>query len=188
MNKSMIAGVDEAGRGPLAGDVVAAAVILPPGCEIKGLTDSKKLTERQRERLFDEICSVASSYSIALASPQEIDHLNILQATLLAMTRAVEGLSLQPAHVLVDGNRLPAWRYSAEAIIKGDSKVLAISAASVLAKVSRDRSMLLLDQEFPEYGFAKHKGYPTKVHRQALIDHGPCPVHRRSYAPVRRCL
>jgi ribonuclease HII len=181
----LLAGVDEVGRGPLAGDVVTAAVILDPARPIEGLADSKALTEKKRERLFDEICEKAMSWCIARASVAEIDQLNILQASLLAMARAVEGLSIQPEHVLVDGNKLPRWRYSAEAVVKGDSRVGAISAASILAKVTRDREMLELDRKYPGYGLADHKGYPTKVHLQALERLGVTPIHRQSYAPVK---
>lgn len=181
----LLAGVDEVGRGPLAGDVVAAAVILDPEKPITGLADSKKLSEKKRELLFDEICSNAMSWCVARASVAEIDQLNILQASLLAMTRAVEGLSVQPEHVLVDGNKLPRWHYSAEAVVKGDSRVAAISAASILAKVVRDREMHELDKRYPGYGLADHKGYPTKVHLDALERLGASPIHRQSYAPVR---
>lgn len=181
----LLAGCDEVGRGPLAGDVVAAAVILDFDNPITGLDDSKKLTEKKRELLFDEIQLKAKSWCIARASVAEIDKINILQASLLAMTRAVEGLHIQPEHVLVDGNKLPKWKYLAEAVVKGDSRVAAISAASILAKVTRDREMVLLDKEYPGYGFADHKGYPTKVHMDALEKLGITPIHRTSYAPVR---
>lgn len=184
----LLAGVDEVGRGPLAGDVVTAAVILDPARPITGLADSKKLTEKRREALFDEICDKALSWAIGRATPAEIDTLNILQASLLAMRRAVESLALQPEYVLVDGNRLPRWPYRAEAVIKGDSRVPAISAASILAKVQRDREMVLLDQRYPGYGFAEHKGYGTATHLAALQRHGVTPLHRRSYAPVARLL
>ena len=184
----LIAGVDEAGRGPLAGPVVAAAVILDELNSIKGLNDSKKLGPRTRERLFDEIRAKALCCSIALASVEEIDALNILQATLLAMRRAVEGLRLKPAKVLVDGNRLPVLRIAAEAIVKGDAKVKAISAASILAKVQRDRLCLELHALHPVYGFDLHKGYPTVAHLAALREHGACVHHRRSFAPVRKIL
>jgi len=179
------AGCDEVGRGPLAGDVVAAAVILDPENPIVGLDDSKKLTEKKREQLFIEIQQKAKSWCIARASVAEIDKINILQASLLAMTRAVQGLHIQPEHVLVDGNKLPKWNYSAEAVVKGDSRVAAISAASILAKVTRDREMVELDKTYPGYGFAGHKGYPTKVHIDALNKLGITPIHRTSYAPVR---
>ncbi len=181
----LCAGCDEVGRGPLAGDVVAAAVILDPAKIISGLDDSKKLTEKKREFLFDEIQAKAMSWSIARASVAEIDSLNILQASLLAMTRAVQGLHIEPEHVLVDGNKLPKWKYTAEAVVKGDSRVAAISAASILAKVTRDREMIQLDKVYPGYGFADHKGYPTKVHMDALERLGITPIHRQSYAPVR---
>ncbi|MBC7485121.1 MAG: ribonuclease HII [Rhizobacter sp.] len=184
----LLAGVDGAGRGPLAGPVVAAAVILDDLAPIKGLKDSKVLTERARERLFDEIRARALCCSIAQASVEEIDTLNILQATLLAMRRAVDGLRLRPHKVLVDGNRLPALTMAAEAIVKGDSKVAAISAASILAKVHRDRLCLELHAQHPQYGFATHKGYPTAAHLAALRAHGACMQHRRSFAPVRAVL
>lgn len=181
----LFAGCDEVGRGPLAGDVVAAAVILDFDNPIEGLDDSKKLSEKKRELLFDEIQSKAKSWCIARASVAEIDKINILQASLLAMTRAVQGLHIQPEHVLVDGNKLPKWHYNAEAVVKGDSRVAAISAASILAKVTRDREMILLDKQYPGYGFADHKGYPTKVHMDALARLGITPIHRTSYAPVK---
>jgi len=180
----LIAGVDEAGRGPLAGPVVAAAVILDDRHAIKGLADSKKLSARRREALFDEIRAKALCCSIAQASVEEIDELNILQATLLAMRRAVMGLRLPPKLVLVDGNRLPVLDIRAEAIVKGDAKVPAISAASILAKVSRDRWCLEYHQQFPQYGFDQHKGYGTADHLAALRLHGPCPQHRRTFRPV----
>lgn len=184
--QGLVAGVDEAGRGPLAGPVVAAAVILDDEHPIDGLADSKQLTERTRERLYEEIRAKALCCSIAEASVDEIDTLNILQATLLAMRRAVEGLRLRPAKVLVDGNRLPVLRVPAEAIVQGDARVQAISAASILAKVHRDRLCRELHDRFPQYGFAVHKGYATQEHLQALRRHGACPVHRRSFAPVRQ--
>ena len=184
----LVAGVDEAGRGPLAGPVVAAAVILDELQPIKGLADSKKLGPRTRERLFDEIRAKALCCSIAQASVEEIDTLNILQATLLAMRRAVEGLRLRPHMVLVDGNRLPSLHVPAEAIVKGDARVKAIAAASILAKVQRDRLCLALHGQHPEYGFDAHKGYPTPAHLAALRAHGACPQHRRSFAPVREVL
>jgi ribonuclease HII len=184
----LVAGVDEAGRGPLAGPVVAAAVILDELAPIKGLNDSKRLTARTRERLFDEIRAKALCCCIAQASVEEIDTLNILQATLLAMRRAVEGLRLLPHKVLVDGNRLPILAMPAEAIVRGDAKVKAISAASILAKVHRDRLCLELHAQHPEYGFDGHKGYPTPAHLAALREHGVCPQHRRSFAPVRALL
>ena len=184
----LMAGVDEAGRGPLAGPVVAAAVILDELQPIDGLGDSKALTARRRERLFDEIRAKALACCIAEASVEEIDRLNILQATLLAMRRAVLGLRLKPKMVLVDGNRLPTLDIPAEAIVKGDALVPAISAASILAKVHRDRWCSQIDQEFPHYGFAGHKGYGTAVHMAALREHGACIHHRRSFAPVAQSL
>lgn len=184
----LIAGVDEAGRGPLAGPVVAAAVILDDLKPIKGLNDSKKLTARQRERLYDEIRAKALCCSVAQASVEEIDQLNILQATLLAMRRAVEGLRLRPAKVLVDGNRLPQLDVLAEAIVRGDATVPAISAASILAKVTRDRWCDALDAQYPHYGFAGHKGYGTAEHLAALQTHGACPQHRKTFAPVTKVL
>jgi ribonuclease HII len=184
----LMAGVDEAGRGPLAGPVVAAAVMLDDLNPIAGLNDSKKLTATRREKLFDEIRAKALCCSIAQASVQEIDELNILQATLLAMRRAVEGLRLKPTKVLVDGNRLPVLDVVADAIVKGDALVPAISAASILAKVTRDRWCETLHQQFPHYGFNNHKGYGTAEHLQALREHGACPEHRRSFAPVRDVL
>ena len=184
----LIAGVDEAGRGPLAGPVVAAAVILDDLNPIKGLADSKKLTALKRDKLYDEIRAKALCCSIAEASVEEIDALNILQATMLAMRRAVEGLRLKPNKVLVDGNRLPVLDVLAEAIVKGDSKVQAISAASILAKVTRDRWCEQIDHDYPAYGFAKHKGYGTEAHMQALKKHGATPWHRKSFAPVAEVL
>lgn len=181
----LVAGCDEVGRGPLAGDVVAAAVILDPEQFILGLDDSKKLSEKKREQLFGEIQTKAKSWCIARASVAEIDRLNILQASLLAMTRAVQGLHIQPEHVLVDGNKLPKWNYAAEAVVKGDSRVAAISAASILAKVTRDREMIALDKVYPGYGFADHKGYPTPVHMAALDKLGVTPIHRTSYGPIK---
>ncbi|MFM2119111.1 MAG: hypothetical protein RL722_579 [Pseudomonadota bacterium] len=185
--EGLVAGVDEAGRGPLAGPVVAAAVILDELQPIAGLNDSKKLSPRRREQLFEQIRARALACCIAEASVEEIDRLNILQATLLAMRRAVEGLRLRPARVLVDGNRVPVLggRILAEAIVGGDATVAAISAASILAKVHRDRLCLALHDRFPAYGFDVHKGYPTAAHLQALNAHGPCSEHRQSYAPVR---
>ena len=177
----LVAGVDEAGRGPLAGPVVAAAVILDDLHPIAGLADSKKLTAARREALFDEIRARALCFSIAEASVEEIDRLNILQATLLAMRRAVLGLRLKPKMVLVDGNRLPTLDIPAEAIVKGDALVPAISAASILAKVMRDRMMRAYAEEYPEYGFDKHKGYGTAAHTEAILRYGPCPLHRRSF-------
>jgi len=184
----LLAGVDEAGRGPLAGPVLAAAVILDDANPILGLADSKVLTEKKRERLFDEIRAKALCCCIAEASVEEIDRLNILQATLLAMKRAVEGLRLKPAKVLVDGNRLPLLKIPAEAIVKGDAKVQAISAASILAKVARDRQCMAMHELHPEYGFAGHKGYPTAEHLAALRSHGVSAWHRRSFGPVRQII
>lgn len=184
----LTAGVDEAGRGPLAGPVVAAAVILDDLNPIKGLADSKKLTPLRREKLYDEIRAKALCCSIAFATVEEIDELNILQATMLAMKRAVEGLRLKPNKVLVDGNRLPALNVRAEAIVKGDALVASISAASILAKVTRDRWCVEFDLEYPQYGFAGHKGYGTAMHLLALNTHGACPQHRRSFAPVAKVL
>ncbi len=184
----LLAGVDEVGRGPLAGDVVTAAVILDPRKPIDGLADSKKLSAARREQLFELICANALSFSIARASVAEIDSINILQASLLAMKRAVEALHVQPEHVLVDGNKLPKWHYSSEAVIQGDDRVAAISAASIIAKVTRDREMIALDRVYPGYGFAEHKGYGTKVHLLALQTLGATSIHRRSFAPVREQL
>jgi len=184
-NEGLVAGVDEAGRGPLAGPVVAAAVILDDMQRIKGLNDSKQLTALQRERLFDEIRAKALAFCVAEASVAEIDSLNILHATMLAMKRAVEGLRLPPRKVLVDGNRLPKIRIRAEAIVGGDATVASISAASILAKVTRDRLCVEHEQRWPQYGFGTHKGYSTAAHLAALDEHGPCDWHRRSFAPVR---
>ena len=180
----LTAGVDEAGRGPLMGPVVAAAVILDDLNPIKGLADSKKLTALQRDKLYDEIRAKALCCSVALATVEEIDQLNILQATMLAMKRAVEGLRLKPHKALVDGNRLPALSMLAEAIVKGDELVPAISAASILAKVTRDRWCAEYHLQYPQYGFAGHKGYGTAAHLLALREHGACPQHRKSFAPV----
>ncbi|UTA46731.1 ribonuclease HII [Simiduia sp. 21SJ11W-1] len=182
------AGVDEVGRGPLAGDVVAAAVILDPNAPIEGLADSKKLTEKKREQLFVEIQEKALAFCIARASVAEIDKINILQASLLAMTRAVQGLPTQPEHVWVDGNKIPRWHYPAEAVVKGDSRVAAISAASILAKVTRDRELVALHAQYPDYGFADHKGYPTAAHLAAIEQHGITPHHRQSFGPVKKQL
>lgn len=184
----LVAGVDEAGRGPLAGPVVAAAVILDELKPIRGLNDSKLLTAKARERLFDEIHAKALCFSIAMASVEEIDEINILQATMLAMRRAIDGLRLKPLRVLVDGNRIPALTVTAEAIIGGDAKVKSISAASILAKVHRDRLCQTLHEQHPEYGFDGHKGYSTPEHLAALRRHGACPHHRRTFAPVREVL
>lgn len=182
----LVAGVDEAGRGPLAGPVVAAAVILDDENPVAGLADSKALTPLARERLYDSIRAKALCCSVGIASVQEIDELNILQATMLAMRRAVEGLRLKPAKVLVDGNRLPPLDVLCEAVVGGDAKVEAISAASIVAKVTRDRMLEALHEEYPQYGFASHKGYGTPEHLEALRIHGPCVHHRRHFAPVAR--
>ena len=184
----LVAGVDEAGRGPLAGPVFAAAVILDDLLPIKGLADSKKLTPKKREHLYEIIKAQALCFCVATASVEEIDQLNILQATLLAMQRAVKGLRLKPSKVLVDGNRLPVLDIRAEAIVKGDSTVPSISAASILAKVERDRWCVVVDAQFPNYGFLTHKGYGTQMHLRALQEHGPCVLHRRSFAPVAKLL
>ena len=184
-----IAGVDEAGRGPLVGSVVAAAVILDPDNPIVGLNDSKKLTEKKREKLFIEIQEKALAWSIAEATHAEIDELNILQATFLAMRRAVEGLNIQPEKIIVDGNQIPKGiSIACEAIVGGDASHAEISAASILAKVTRDRQMQALDLIYPDFGFAKHKGYPTKAHFEAIAAHGVIYEHRRSYAPVKKAL
>lgn len=184
----LIAGVDEVGRGPLVGAVVTAAVILDPQKPIMGLTDSKKLSEKKRLALAEEIKEKARCWSLGRAEPEEIDSLNILHATMLAMQRAVEGLSITPDFVLVDGNRLPNLSIPAQAVVKGDALVQEISAASILAKVTRDLEMAELDKQFPEYGFAKHKGYPTALHFEKLSQYGATPFHRKSFAPVARCL
>jgi ribonuclease HII len=184
-----VAGVDEAGRGPLVGSVVAAAVILDPNNPIDGLNDSKKLTEKRREKLFLEIQEKALAWSIAEASHSEIDEINILQATFLAMRRAVDTLNIQPEKVIVDGNQIPKGiEILCEAIVGGDASHAEISAASILAKVTRDRQMYELDQKYPNYGFAKHKGYPTKAHFEAIAAYGVIDQHRRSYAPVKKAL
>ena len=185
---NLIAGVDEVGRGPLVGAVVTAAVILDPNNPIIGLADSKKLTERKREKLFDEIQEKALCWCIGRAEPEEIDKINILHATMLAMQRAVAGLAIVPELVLIDGNRCPELPMPAQAVVKGDSLVQEISAASILAKVIRDREMVELDKTFPEYGFAKHKGYPTAYHLEKLAQYGATEFHRKSFAPVRRAL
>ncbi len=183
-----MAGVDEVGRGPLVGDVVTAAVILNPNHRIEGLGDSKKLSEKKREFLTGQIKQYALAWSIGRASPQEIDQLNILHATMLAMTRAVQGLSIVPHHVMVDGNRCPQWDYSSESVIKGDGLIAEISAASIIAKVTRDQEMLALDKRYPAYGFAKHKGYPTKYHLEKLMEFGPLQEYRMSFKPVQLSL
>ncbi|MGJ8648036.1 MAG: ribonuclease HII [Marinomonas colpomeniae] len=185
----LIAGTDEAGRGPLAGEVVAAAVILDPKKPIEGLADSKKLSEKKREALFVEIKEKSLAYGIASATIEEIDEINILHASMLAMSRAVALLPVVPEHVLVDGNRLPLdLPCSAEAVIKGDARQAAISAASILAKVTRDRDIVKAAKIYPEYGFEKHKGYPTALHLEAIRLHGITPIHRRSFGPVKRIL
>jgi ribonuclease HII len=180
-----IAGVDEAGRGPLAGPVVAGAVILDPKKPIEGLADSKMLSEKKRDYYFDLICEQSLAFSIGMAEVIEIDTLNILQASLLAMARAVEALPIQPSHVLVDGNQLPILSLPVYAIVRGDQRVPCISAGSILAKVTRDRLMRRYGEEYPDYGLAQHKGYPTKNHLLALERYGPSPIHRLSFAPVR---
>ena len=185
----LVAGVDEAGRGPLAGSVVAAAVILDDPCRIEGLTDSKKLSAARRESLEREIKGKARAWAVAESSQQEVDRINILQASLLAMKRAVLGLGLKPGQVLVDGNRLPQLcGYRMRAVVRGDLSEPCISAASILAKQYRDRQMIELDRLYPQYQFARHKGYPTKLHRELLREHGVSPVHRRSFKPVRELL
>jgi ribonuclease HII len=186
--EGLVCGIDEAGRGPLAGPVVAAAVILDPDNPIAGLNDSKKLSARRRERLALEIRAKALAWAVAEASVEEIDRINILQASLLAMQRAVERLSVRPSHALVDGNRCPELACTSEAIIGGDGKVASIAAASILAKTVRDAGMLELHVQYPDYGFDRHMGYPTAVHLKALCEHGVTPAHRRSYAPVARLL
>ncbi len=186
--EGLVCGVDEAGRGPLAGPVVAAAVILDPANPVAGLNDSKKLSAKRREALAVEIRAKALAWAVAEASVEEIDEINILQASLLAMHRAVELLKIQPTHALIDGNRCPALSCSAEAIIGGDGKVASIAAASILAKTVRDAGMMLLHAEYPMYRFDRHMGYPTALHLAALQEHGVSPVHRRSYAPVARLI
>jgi ribonuclease HII len=183
-----IGGVDEAGRGPLAGPVMAAVVVLHPARPIEGLADSKQLTPEQRDELYPQITTTALAWAVAHATAEEIDRINILQATLLAMRRAVQALPQMPAKVLIDGNRCPQLDCTAEAIIKGDALVPAISAASILAKVTRDRWMVGLHQRYPQYGFDRHKGYSTVEHIELLERHGPCPQHRRSFEPVARLL
>ena len=184
-NIKRLAGVDEVGRGPLAGDVVTAAVILPADHSIQGLADSKALTAYQRESLYKEIIQQAICYSVARASVAEIDRFNILQSTLMAMRRAVRGLEIQPDYVAVDGNRLPQWEYSGEAVVKGDGRVEAISAASIVAKVVRDAEMVAMDAKYPGYGFRTNKGYGTAQHLEALKRIGASPIHRRTFSPVR---
>jgi ribonuclease HII len=188
LSEVFVCGVDEVGRGPLAGPVVAAAVILDPARPIDGLADSKKLSERRRETLFGEICGSALAWSLGRAEVAEIDEINILQASLLAMQRAVAALPVAPQCALVDGNRLPQLPCAARAIIGGDASEPCISAASIIAKVARDREMVALDAEYPGYGLARHKGYPTKVHLEALQVLGVSAIHRRSFAPVRRLI
>ena len=185
---TLLAGVDEAGRGPLAGDVVAAAVILNEARPVEGLADSKKLSATRREALAQEIIAKANAYGLGRASVAEIDRINILQASLLAMRRAVAALAVRPEYVVVDGNRCPDWDLPSSSIIKGDSKVAAISAASILAKVARDREMDALDQAWPGYGFCRHKGYGTRQHLSVLAQLGPCPAHRISFKPVAACM
>jgi len=187
-SQTLVAGVDEAGRGPLAGPVAAAAVILDPKRPISGLDDSKRITPHRREILEREILDRAMACAVAFATAQEIDCINILQASLLAMKRAVERLGIAPRHTLVDGNRCPELACPVEAVVGGDASIPAISAASILAKLARDREMLLLDGLFPGYGFARHKGYPTREHLAALRELGPCEQHRRSFRPVRELL
>lgn len=187
-NAQLIAGVDEVGRGPLVGAVVTAAVILDPTKPIAGLADSKKLSEKKRDALYPEIIEKALAWSLGRAEPHEIDELNILHATMLAMQRAVAGLHITPDYVLIDGNRCPKLAMPSQAVVKGDSKVAEISAASILAKVTRDREMVELDERFPEYGFAQHKGYPTAYHLEKLALHGATEFHRCSFAPVKRAL
>ena len=186
--EGMLAGVDEAGRGPLVGNVVAAAVILDPENPIDGLNDSKKLSARRREQLADQVRDRAIAWSVVSIDAEQIDRINILQATMLAMQQAVEQLTVPPQHVFIDGNRCPKISVPATAVVKGDSRVAEISAASILAKVERDAQMVVLHETYPQYGFDKHKGYPTKAHFEALAEHGPCPEHRTSYKPVRECL
>lgn len=183
-----LAGVDEVGRGPLAGPVVTAAVILHPDRPIEGLADSKTLTEKRRDALYDEITEKAAAWSLGRCEADEIDRLNIYQATLVAMERAVAGLGIPPEYVLVDGNRCPNWHWPSEPVIQGDGRVAAISAASVLAKVTRDREMVALEATYPGYGLATHKGYPTPLHVEALNRQGVTPIHRRSFRPVREAL
>ena len=176
-----VCGVDEAGRGPLAGPVCAAAVILPEGVIIDGVNDSKKLSEKKRESLFDVIREQALSYSIAYATVEEIEEINILNATMLAMRRAIDGLDIKADYAMIDGNKIPPIDIDAECIVKGDAKSMSIACASILAKVSRDRLLYKYAEEYPMYGFDKHKGYGTKVHREAILKYGPCPYHRKSF-------
>ncbi|MEZ8106934.1 ribonuclease HII [Vibrio cortegadensis] len=185
---SLVAGVDEVGRGPLVGDVVTVAVILDPNNPIEGLTDSKKLSEKKRLALYPEIKEKALAWAVGRCSPEEIDHLNILQATMVAMQRAIEGLAIQPDLALIDGNRVPTLSMDAIAVVKGDLRVQEISAASIIAKVVRDQEMEDLDKLHPEFGFAQHKGYPTKAHFAAIEQHGVIDQHRKSFKPVKRAL
>lgn len=185
---NFLAGVDEVGRGPLAGDVVTAAVILDANKPIEGLADSKKLTDKRRQQLALEIREKALCWHVARASVEEIDCYNILQATMMAMVRAVDGLSISPEYVAVDGNRMPPWNYNGETVVKGDDKVAEISAASILAKVCRDDEMVVFDGQYPGYGFAGHKGYGTKQHMQAIEQLGPSPIHRQTFEPVKSML
>ncbi|ARC92940.1 ribonuclease HII [Vibrio coralliilyticus] len=184
----LIAGVDEVGRGPLVGDVVTAAVILDPNNPIEGLNDSKKLTEKKRLALLPEIKEKALAWSVGRCSPEEIDQLNILQATMVAMQRAIEGLEVAPDFALIDGNRVPQLNMDAQAVVKGDMRVAEISAASIIAKVVRDQEMEELDKLHPQFGFAKHKGYPTKAHFEAIEQHGVIDQHRKSFKPVKKAL
>ncbi len=184
----LIAGVDEVGRGPLVGDVVTAAVILDPNNPIEGLNDSKKLTEKKRLALLPEIKEKALAWSVGRCSPEEIDQLNILQATMVAMQRAIEGLEVAPDFALIDGNRVPQLNMDAQAVVKGDMRVAEISAASIIAKVVRDQEMEELDKLYPQFGFAKHKGYPTKAHFEAIEQHGVIDQHRKSFKPVKKAL
>lgn len=187
-NVELIAGVDEVGRGPLVGDVVTAAVILDPNRPIAGLADSKKLSEKKRQVLAEQIRAHALCWAIGRANPDEIDALNILHATMLAMSRAVANLSIQPQFVFIDGNRCPALTMPCQAVVKGDALVAEISAASIIAKVARDDEMIALDRQYPQYGFAQHKGYPTKQHMQMLNEFGATPYHRKSFKPVKQVL
>lgn len=184
--EGLLAGVDEAGRGPLAGNVVAAAVILDEKQPVQGLADSKKLTEKQREALYEEITHRSLAWSVVSITPEVIDEINILQATMRAMKQAVESLSLCPDHAYIDGNRCPDIEIPVTAIVKGDARVAEISAASIIAKVTRDRQMQALHHQYPQYGFDRHKGYPTKAHLEAMNQYGLCPEHRRSYGPVKK--
>ncbi|HCE3328586.1 TPA: ribonuclease HII [Vibrio parahaemolyticus] len=184
----LIAGVDEVGRGPLVGDVVTAAVILDPNNPIEGLNDSKKLSEKKRLALLPEIKEKALAWAVGRCSPEEIDELNILQATMVAMQRAIAGLKVQPDLVLIDGNRCPELPMDSHAVVKGDLRVAEISAASIIAKVVRDQEMEELDKQYPQFGFAKHKGYPTKVHFEAIEQHGVISEHRKSFKPVKKAL